>query len=137
MTIISRSDRDGIAVLVWDQPGASVNSARKAALDELVSVMDAVLQDDEVTGIVLASGKKGFVAGGDLRELQATRTEDDVRALVADAAALNRRMETAGKPIVAAVNGAALGGGLELALACHGGLPTPTPFWACPRSRWA
>lgn len=60
MTIISRSDRDGIAVLVWDQPGASVNSARKAALDELVSVMDAVLQDDEVTRHRPGVGQEGF-----------------------------------------------------------------------------
>lgn len=132
MTIVSREDRDGIAVLTWDQPGAVVNSANKQALTEFISVMSGALDDPAVSGIVIASGKKGFIAGGDLRELQATKSIDAVVALIADALAMKRRMETGGKPIVAAVNGATMGGGLEFALACHARVADTTAVMGLP-----
>src|SRR5690606_37337372 len=76
---------------------------------------------DNITGVVITSAKKTFFAGGDLRELIRTRPADAEQAseTVAQVKAQLRRLETLGKPVVAALNGTALGGGLEIALACH------------------
>lgn len=115
-------DEDGIVVLTMDDPnqGANtMNDAYKASMKETVDRLEA--EKDSVTGVVLTSGKKTFFAGGDLRQLIQITPEyageafEMVQAVKADL----RRLETLGKPVVAAINGAALGGGLEIALATH------------------
>ena len=115
-------DADGIVVLTIDDPnqGANtMNDAYKASMHETVERL--VAEKDSITGVVLTSGKKTFFAGGDLRQLiritpeHAQEAFDNVQAIKADL----RLLETFGKPVVAAINGAALGGGLEIALATH------------------
>ena len=124
--IISRVDRDGVAVLVWDDPDRPVNVKSAKAIAELSDMIDAVLADDAVKGYVIASGKSDFIAGGDIEELRRCSKPSDVDALLNPVRALLARIENGGKPAVAAIRGNALGGGLELALACHGRVAVDT-----------
>jgi len=113
---------DGIVVLTLDAPGQSANTMNalyKRSMAETVARLEA--EKDDIAGVVITSAKKTFFAGGDLNDLIAARPEDAQRIFessneVKDAL---RRLETLGRPVVAAMNGAALGGGLEIALACH------------------
>ena len=121
-TIRWDQDADGIVTLTLDDPSQRANTmtmayqaSMKAAIDRLYAEKDAV------TGVIVTSGKDTFFAGGDLRLLSQITDENaaefgaGVTAIKADL----RRLETLGRPVVAALNGAALGGGLEIALACH------------------
>ncbi|RRO12680.1 3-hydroxyacyl-CoA dehydrogenase [Saccharopolyspora rhizosphaerae] len=121
-TIRWESDADGIVVLTLDDPQQQANTMNL----RYQASMDATLQRlederDNITGVVLTSAKKTFFAGGDLHELIQARPDDagSVNATTANVKKQLRRLETFGKPVVAALNGTALGGGLEIALACH------------------
>ena len=86
------------------------------------AILDALeAEKDDMKGVVVTSGKKTFFAGGDLNDLKRVRKEDaaEFGAFVREGKGLLRRLETLGKPVAAAINGAALGGGLEICLACH------------------
>ena len=124
MSIIDYTLDDGVAVLTWDQPDNTMNVLNGPALQELAAHIETAAADDKVKGVVLTSGKQGvFVAGGDLSQIQALASGPiDVKSLFDKQSAILtqlRRMETCGKPVVAALNGVTLGGGYEIALACH------------------
>jgi 3-hydroxyacyl-CoA dehydrogenase/enoyl-CoA hydratase/3-hydroxybutyryl-CoA epimerase len=137
-----RLDRDpgGILTVTWDMPGRSMNVFDRGAIDELDAIVTEIAADDAVTGVIITSGKETFSGGADLNMLE--RLLSAFRAAVAaghrEAAMerlyteifrlgdLFRRIETCGKPVVAAINRTSLGGAIELARACQG-----RGDWAC------
>lgn len=113
-------DQHQIVTLSIDMPGLSVNTMNAAFRDALASAVARLEEDKEqINGVILASGKESFFAGGDLRELISIQDAKSCLEMVEKNKAVLRRLEKLGKPVVAAMNGSALGGGLELALACH------------------
>ncbi|WP_137939304.1 3-hydroxyacyl-CoA dehydrogenase NAD-binding domain-containing protein [Chitinivorax sp. B] len=115
-------DDDGIATLTIDIPGQSANTMNAAYREGMADILAKLRQDGErVCGVIVASAKSTFFAGGDLNELiQADPQHADAMfALVEEIKGLLRQLETFGPPVVAAINGTALGGGMEVVLACH------------------
>jgi enoyl-CoA hydratase/carnithine racemase len=114
---------DNIALLTIDHP--PVNSFNKQVVTELGEAVDELLADDEVKAIVITGGgTRAFVAGADIpeiKELLETPEEgyDEARAFIERGQATHLKIEQADKPIIAAINGFCLGGGLELAMSCH------------------
>lgn len=121
-TIRWESDADGIVVLTLDDPQQQANTLNERYLRSMDETLRQLEQQREsITGVVITSAKSTFFAGGDLRELVQARPEnaDQVAASSDLSKRQLRRLETLGVPVVAALNGSALGGGLEIALACH------------------
>lgn len=121
---------DGVVTLTLDAPGSSANTmdaAFQAALGETVDRL--VAEKDTLKGVILTSAKKTFFAGGDLDELIQARpaAREQLLTTVTDIKRRLRTLETLGVPVVAAINGAALGGGLEIALAAHHRIALDTP----------
>ena len=113
---------DGIVVLTIDDPNQGANTMNAAYMASMSWAVDRLeAEKDEIAGVIIASGKKTFFAGGDLNDLRAARRENlpELTQFLAVNHSNLRRLESLGKPVVAAINGAALGGGLEICLACH------------------
>jgi 3-hydroxyacyl-CoA dehydrogenase/enoyl-CoA hydratase/3-hydroxybutyryl-CoA epimerase len=118
-------DSDGIVTLLLDDPTASANTMNdlyKVSMAEAITRLYAERDDAVgVVGVIVASAKKTFFAGGNLKSMMSATPDDadEIFALGQGIKADLRKLELFGKPVVAAINGAALGGGLEIALSCH------------------
>jgi 3-hydroxyacyl-CoA dehydrogenase/enoyl-CoA hydratase/3-hydroxybutyryl-CoA epimerase len=113
---------DGVVNLVLDDPNQSANTMNADFGASLKATVERLEEEkDSIAGVVITSAKKTFFAGGDLNDLKKVTPDnrDEFAGWVRENKALLRRLETLGKPVVAAINGAALGGGLEIALATH------------------
>ncbi|MGW5116627.1 3-hydroxyacyl-CoA dehydrogenase NAD-binding domain-containing protein [Streptomyces noursei] len=129
-TIRWEQDETGVVTLVLDDPHQSANTMNNAFKTSLTVVADRLeAEKDSIRGIIVTSAKKTFFAGGDLRDLIAVTPAQAQQAFEAGNGIKRdlRRIETLGKPVVAAINGAALGGGYEIALACHHRIALDTP----------
>ena len=128
-------DSDGVAVITWDDQNASINTFDDHSFGQLEAAIEQVLTSDDIKGAVFTSGKSSFSAGGKLDRLGRMMSpnlpeKERVAAIMADVTnfqRLLRRIETGGKPFVAAINGLALGGGLEFCLACHYRIASDNP----------
>jgi 3-hydroxyacyl-CoA dehydrogenase / enoyl-CoA hydratase / 3-hydroxybutyryl-CoA epimerase len=113
---------DDIVVLTMDMPGQSANTMNAVYREAMGQVIDRLeAERDAIAGVIISSAKKTFFAGGDLNELIKVGKADatDFYQMILRIKGQLRRLETLGKPVVAAINGAALGGGWEICLACH------------------
>jgi 3-hydroxyacyl-CoA dehydrogenase/enoyl-CoA hydratase/3-hydroxybutyryl-CoA epimerase len=134
-------DADGIALITWDMSERSMNVINTGIIEELGTLVDKVAADAAIKGAIVTSGKDAFCGGADLTMLEGmgavfanlvrTKGEEAAAAFIFEESRklsqLYRRLETSGKPWVCALNGTAMGGGFELALACHYRVATDNP----------
>ena len=121
-TIQWEKGEDGIVILTIDDPNQGANTMNRDYIESMGQIVDRLEAEKEsVTGVIITSGKKTFFAGGDLNDLLAVTKEQSVEfaAGIREVKSQLRRLETLGVPVVAAVAGSALGGGLEITLATH------------------
>lgn len=119
---------DGIARVGFDLPGEPVNKITRSVREEMEQELDALKADSQVKAAVIISDKPGsFIAGADIDEFVALETRDEAFALVRAGQALVNKLADLGKPVVAAIHGACLGGGFEAALACSYRVATSDP----------
>jgi 3-hydroxyacyl-CoA dehydrogenase/enoyl-CoA hydratase/3-hydroxybutyryl-CoA epimerase len=128
MPAFTTSIENGIAVVSFDLPGEPVNKLNAAVKVELETLLNRLREDAATRAVVLNSGKAdNFIAGADIEEFTAIGSQTEAERLSFEGQETVSRLETFHKPIVAAIHGACLGGGLEVALACHYRIATDHP----------
>jgi len=128
MTAFTTTVETGLAVVTLDLPGEPVNKLNSALIDEWEALMESLRGDSTVRAVVLISGKPDtFIAGADIEEFTRLSSQAEAEALSRRGQGLMDRVEQFPKPIVAAIHGACLGAGCELALACHWRIATDAP----------
>ena len=126
--VITVESRDDIALITFDTPGSSVNTFTPAARAEFIAILDRLEKDQSIKAAVLFSGKPDvWIAGADVEELTSLPTAADAERLSQLGHGLMQRVERLRAPLIAAIQGACLGGGLELALACAYRIAADTP----------
>ncbi len=119
---------DGVAVITFDLPGESINKFSPAVIEEFTAIIERIEKDTAVTAAVLISGKPGtFIAGADIDQFLEFKTAQDAQTASAFGHTMMRRIERGRVPVVAAIDGTCLGGGLEFALACAYRVAADTP----------
>lgn len=117
MGVLHLEHKDKVAVITIDH--APANSLSSQVIHELDGMMNTLLDDKQTKAIVIHGKDRFFSAGADIKEFTTVENADSFAELSGKGQALFNRIEAAGTPIIAAIHGAALGGGLELAMSCH------------------
>lgn len=115
----AQRDDDGIVTVTIDQSARKMNVIGEGFTEAFAALTDSFTSDESAKGLILTSAKDSFVVGADIDQLSRIETAEQAFDLVEDLKGSLRKLETSGKPVVAAMTGTALGGGLEIALACH------------------
>src|SRR6056297_2533943 len=111
---------DSVVIVTLDAPGEKVNKLDEQLIDEFSSLLDKLEENEELTGAVLLSGKENnFIAGADIEMFKTRDTAEELSELSWTGHEILLRVENFPKPIVAGIHGSCMGGGTELALACH------------------
>ena len=119
---------DKVAVITMDIPGESMNVLKASFADEIDAMLKQLANDSTLKGVVFISGKKdSFIAGADISMLDACQTAEQAETIAAMGQQMFDRLEQLRLPVVAAIHGPCLGGGLELALACHARVASSSP----------
>lgn len=119
-TVTTTRNDEGVLTVTIDVPDESMNVLNQALAEEFAELLATIEQDADIRAVIVTSGKdNSFVAGADIKMLNSVESEDDARQLVAGGQQLFNRISSSDKPFIAAIHGPCLGGGLELALACH------------------
>lgn len=128
MTALSTAVEDGIAIITIDSPGESVNIISRAVKNDFIALFQQLESDDSIKAAILISGKPdSFIAGADIEEFLEWKTAAQAESASREGHALLDRLENLRTPVVAAIHGACLGGGLEASLACAWRVATDHP----------
>lgn len=120
-------DDQGVAILTYDLPGRPMNVLTDKATQELDEMADIIAKDEDIKSVVLFGKPGNFLAGADISMIQKLKSESDAYNLSRNLQSVLKKYEDLSKPVIAAINGPCLGGGLEVALACHYRIATTAP----------